>query len=458
MSYGSLSRNDSSWSTLASGDRNKVFSTANLAAIVQQGFRQRGGDEDEHDEEQHTSLTEPFQQQTSYSLTNLDMRSSIPVFIKPDEYSTEQLGSSKTIRFQVIIWNICSPDVINNRVCMKFRVTMFWHDVPERRSDVESSLSPKKYTSYTMRGRYRAIEVKASEEEEQAIDVPPVSIMNADTFEVVGRPDVKLLSSKSRLMRWSCMYRADLLQDVDDMNVRDFPHDQHNLCLKLGILTGREKGGRWDKNVWKLALANESDTQGSIRVPYGLLVNNTTVRAFHYDDERGLDFQLRPLHFGVAAISNKSGPDQYLKVGLKVKRNSGYYDKNIIPLLNILNLVSISILCLDATFFFQRGLMCLNIAFVEVGLRMSLDSKLPNVGYEIKMQQVLNYFFYSKLWIVIQSAILLFLIDKNYLEVAATRKVDFTAAILLLANQVFMYLNYIDLSLYSTPRPPSENM
>ena len=68
------------------------------------------------------------------------------------------------------------------------------------------------------------------------------------------------------------------------------------------------------------------------------------------------------------------------------------------------------------------------------------------------MQQVLNYFFYSKLWIVIQSAILLFLIDKNYLEVAATRKVDFTAAILLLANQVFMYLNYIDLSLYSTPR------
>ena len=60
----------------------------------------------------------------------------------------------------------------------------------------------------------------------------------------------------------------------------------------------------------------------------------------------------------------------------------GYYDNNIMPLLSMLNLVSISILSLDGNNFFQRGLMSLNIAFVEVGLRMALDSHLVSICYE----------------------------------------------------------------------------
>jgi hypothetical protein len=40
------------------------------------------------------------------------------------------------------------------------------------------------------------------------------------------------------------------------------------------------------------------------------------------------------------------------------------------PLLGVLNIVAISILTLDATNFFERGLMALNITFVEIGLRM----------------------------------------------------------------------------------------
>ena len=45
--------------------------------------------------------------------------------------SVDQLSSidkCKTIRFQVIVWSISSPDVKNNTVSMKFRVTLFWED------------------------------------------------------------------------------------------------------------------------------------------------------------------------------------------------------------------------------------------------------------------------------------------------------------------------------------------
>ena len=57
----------------------------------------------------------------------------------------------------------------------------------------------------------------------------------------------------------------------------------------------------------------------------------------------------------------------------------GYYDKNIMPLLSALNLVSIGMFTLDAEHYFQRGLLCLNIAFVEVGLRMTFDSHLVSI-------------------------------------------------------------------------------
>ena len=79
------------------------------------------------------------------------------------------------------------------------------------------------------------------------------------------------LRKKSRLMQFSCMYRAKLLQDKEIMNVSQFPHDSLDLIIKLGILHQRQPGGKWDRRKWKLGLATESDTRGSIRVPYGLL-------------------------------------------------------------------------------------------------------------------------------------------------------------------------------------------
>mmetsp|Transcript_8694 Transcript_8694/g.21205 ORF Transcript_8694/g.21205 Transcript_8694/m.21205 type:complete len:264 (+) Transcript_8694:2-793(+) len=245
------------------------------------------------------------------------------------------------------------------------------------------------------------------------------------------------------------------------MNVSQFPHDSHELVLKLGILSQRQPGARWDRRKWKLGLANESDTRGSVRVPFGLLVDHVAVPGFQISD-RGLEFEMCPLDYGSGSATLNastigetsaslllSNPDAAalkhqdfcIKAMIRVKRNSAYYDRNIMPLLDILNLVSIAILVsLDANNFFQRGLLCLNIAFVEVGLRTSLDARLPTVGYEIKMQKLLNSYFFSILYIVLESAAMKVLVENHDWPIERTRIVDHGVAFLLLINQFYLRL------------------
>jgi len=366
-----------------------------------------------------------------------------------------------TIRAQVIVWSVSALDVKNACVTMKFRATLFWNDPPQSKEDdheendggvagAEEDLqnakkrkrSKKQPFMWQMAGRSVAYKKKVSEHQgEDLLDVPPLSILNADSFEMIGAPEVTLLRQDSRLYRWSCMYRAQLHQS--EISVTEYPHDEHDLCLNLGILSQRQPGGRWDRRKWKLALANESDTQGSIRVPYGLLVDKQ-IPGFHNDSD-GLQFNLVHLQHG-SALQTIKDQDFYLQVSLRVERNSGYFDKNIMPLLSTLNLVSISILSLDADNFFQRALLSLNIAFVEVGIRMSLDTKLPSVGYQIKMQRILNFFFYSILAIVMESSVLKFVIESDLCTVGFTRWVDMMMGAILFLNQTYLSLVYVSFS------------
>lgn len=372
-------------------------------------------------------------------------------------------ATKHTIRAQVIVWSISAPDVKSGIVSMKFRATLFWNDPSHAQSKKEDHLnhdntetddnggvpvakkrkgSKKQSFMWQMAGRSVAYKKKVSDHpEEDLLDVPTLSILNADSFEIIGAPEVMLLREDTRLYRWSCMYRANLHQS--EMSVTQYPHDKHDLCLKLGILSQRQLGGRWDRRKWKLALANESDTQGSIRVPYGLLVDKQ-IPGFHYDKD-GLQFNLVKLEHGSALQAIKD-QDFYLQVSLRVERNSGYFDKNIMPLLSTLNLVSISILSLDAGNFFQRALLSLNIAFVEVGIRMSLDDRLPSVGYQIKMQRILNFFFYSILAIVMESSILKFMLENNMVTIGFSRWVDVMMTTILLMNQAYLSLIYVSFS------------
>ena len=303
--------------------------------------------------------------------------------------SVDQLSSidkCKTIRFQVIVWSISSPDVKNNTVSMKFRVTLFWEDEPNAKdkelkdafalfdtdnsgtisksevqqlmkrlgkvlsdSELDSMMNEadtdgnkeidfnefksimeggkhkrktKAQSMWVMAGRRAAYKRKITESSTDMIDVPPISILNADTFEVIGQPEIQLLQEDRHLMRWSSMYRAQLQQD--DMTVYNFPHDKHNLTLKLGILSQRQRGGRWDSRKYKLALADESDTKGSIRIPYGLVVDNMKIPGFE-TGASGLDFSLSELQHGSMSALKSHGRDKdfYLKVKLRVKRESG---------------------------------------------------------------------------------------------------------------------------------------
>lgn len=380
-------------------------------------------------------LSAPSSPSPSTSLSNLRN------FAMPSYNSVDKLEAINTIRFQVIVWSISAPDVKAHRVSMKFRVTMFWNAPPPTRPNLvngDQTRNKIQQTMWAMSGRSTAFQKKMSDCHTEKLDVPPVSILNADSFEVIGMPEVQLLREDSRLYRWSCMYRAQLIQN--EISVNEFPHDEHDLCLRLGIISQRNPGGRWDKRVWKVGLANESDTQGSIRIPFGLLVDHVQIPEFYYGKE-GLNFELAALNHG-ADHQNLKDSDYCLSVKLRVKRNSGYYDKNIMPLLSMLNLVSISILSQDADNDFQRSLLSLNIAFVEVGLRMALDSHLPSVGYQIKLQRILNFFFYSILTVVLESSILKLLLDHDIITLAFSRKVDLVMVVFLLLNQAYLSLVY----------------
>lgn len=283
--------------------------------------------------------------------------------------------------------------------------------------------------------------------------VPPVSILNAVDFDTIGDPEVCRLDTTNpngdRLMRWSCLYRASLLQD--NMQVAQFPHDSHDLVLRLGVLKHRQRRKRWDKRIWKLDLATRDDTDDSIDTPHGTMVGHVRVPGFNHGRE--LEFEFLPLQFGAERGSSstvdpaKPHPppppprDECLQVKIRVVRESSYFDRNIIPLLAFLNLVGVCTLALSATEFGSRGEIILATSFVEIGIRMTVDSRLPVVGYQIKMQFVLNNFFYGLLFLVVESSLAYLLQDAGHKTWAAMA--DRMAAILEVSHMVAtLYIYY----------------
>ena len=225
---------------------------------------------------------------------------------------------------------------------------------------------------WRMHGRQRAFQQELKDVPiSKAIPVPSLAIMNVATFETIGAPDIDMLSPQTRLMRWTCMYRATVIQD--SLRVDHFPHDDHDIELKLGVLSHRGRGAAFDRRYWKLALATDEDTMRSTKVPHGLLMDPARIPGFSWNRDRGLQFDFCSLDHGNASHDTASDDshDVYLKVHLNVLRESGYYDLNIVPMVALLNVVAVSVLTFEDTEFFYRGLITLNIAFVEMSIRMT---------------------------------------------------------------------------------------
>ena len=371
---------------------------------------------------------------------------------------------------------------------MRFRVTLFWndnhHDHNNKNNNESDSLvrSNKNTTTTTnqqqqqssqewnMKGRRLAVRTDWSGDTAvlETVHVPPISILNAVSFDTLGGAEVTMVDTETRLLRWTCMYAARLFQ-ADHIRVDQFPHDTHNLKLKLGILAHRGRNERWDRTKYPLALATDDDSMGSTRIPHGLVVDHVTIPDFTYDPN-GLSFEFIPLTFGASTTTTHHSttdhqyhhhhlhlhhhhqPDKYLQVTLPVVRLSGHYDYSIMPMLALLNLVAVT--CIPRNFASATASTetMLSIAFVQVGIRLTIDSRLPSVGYEIKMQRVLNQCFWLLCALVVESNVVFFLVTKLDWQVARTDVYDFWAGVLAL-----LYTAYILVSYYSG-RPSLEGI
>lgn len=322
----------------------------------------------------------------------------------------------RRIRFQAVVWYIGAPDEVHGRVEMKFRVTIFWNAPGDKDDEIGYGMNnPQNKRVWKMHGRQRAYETTLSEvgDNDRIVYVPPVSILNAVEFELLGDAEVCCLKKEEHLMKWSGLYRASLLQE--NMHVGEFPHDEHDLVLRFGILKHRQRRKRWDKRIWKLDLATRDDTEDTIENPHGTIVDHVKVPGFNHGNH-DLEFEFLPLQFG--AERDMASRDECLQVKLRVRRESNYFDRNIIPLLACLNTVAVSTLALRAREFGARGEMILATSFVEIGIRMTVDSRLPVVGYQIKMQFVLNNFFFGLLFLVLESSVVYLLQDAGYIHTA----------------------------------------
>ena len=310
-------------------------------------------------------------------------------------------------------------------------MTLFWND--DKMDEEPTPLQRMPSSVWTMRGRMNACQEEVHNDAvRKMVDVPPVSILNAVSFETVGKPEVELIQQDTNLMRWSCMYNATLFQG-DNMRVEQFPHDEHELVLKLGILANRRRGQRWDKRKWRLALATAKDSQGTTRVPHGLLVDHVSIPDFKC--QRDLQFEFSPMPMGQST-------DTCLQVKLHVLRESRHYDRNIMPLLALLNIVAISCLVRNFASATASTETMLSIAFVEVGIRLTIDSRLPGVGYQIKIQSVLNQCFFLLCALVLETNFVFWLVKKRGWSVPTTDWIDFYVALVALAYTANVWMYY----------------
>ena len=152
--------------------------------------------------------------------------SSVPSILEFKEYGARKEDQIHTIRFQVVIWYVGKVDVLEGRVPMTFRVTIFWNDIEENDNDNDAcSATSQSHVVWSMHGRQQAFQRELPDNPVHAVNVPPVSILNVATFDTIGAAEVCMLREETKLMRWTCMYRATLIQG--NMSVEAFPHDRY---------------------------------------------------------------------------------------------------------------------------------------------------------------------------------------------------------------------------------------
>lgn len=180
-------------------------------------------------------------------------------------------------------------------------------------------------------------------------------------------------------------------------------------------------------------------------------MDHVTIPDFTFNP-RDLHFALTPLDFGTTR--NLYEQDIYLKVTLPVFRLATLYDRSIMPILALLNIVAIS--CIPRNFDSATASTetMLSIAFVQVGIRLTIDSRLPSVGYQIKMQKVLNQCFWLLCGLVLESNIVFFLVIKRGWRTVDTDPFDAVTALIAFVYTAYILAMYYGGRLNHSTKPP----
>ena len=127
---------------------------------------------------------------------------------------------SRPIRCQVVVWYVGPINVVLGTFPMKFRLTVFWSAPTD---EEHAQMATTGYGTYDasnkrvwkMEGRQRAYQKELDEimPGSNLVYVPPISILNAVDFSLVGEPEVCLVDEAERRMKWTCMYKASLIQE-----------------------------------------------------------------------------------------------------------------------------------------------------------------------------------------------------------------------------------------------------
>ena len=80
--------------------------------------------------------------------------------------------------------------------------------------------------------------------------------------------------------------------------------------------------------------------------------------------------------------------------------------------------------------------------FLQVGIRLTLDNRLPSVGYQIKMQYVMNCCFWLLCGLVLESNVVFFLVRKRGWDEDITDRFDLAAACVALVYNAYIIMTY----------------
>jgi hypothetical protein len=351
--------------------------------------------------------------QQQQALETGGIQSPIP-FIQIEQDVADKIYNKTEFRFKLHVRHVGDIDVVRSQVNMRFRLTVFWNENIMQNHDL-----PQKDLQLSMKGRRIAL----LPDGDIPLPVPQVALQRCSEIEITNDPEVKLLNKDGRrLLRWTCEYRANVGQDID---VDNFPYDLYDIVLSVGISVYDSLDRVWSEEEVVFGAATDEDNERKNKDPGGGIDHKIAIPGF-----------LRTIkNFGG---SPEKHPSMRLLIGTKcmrykfqVRRDHTYYNQNILCPLLVLHCVAIASLALPIEDFGGRASLLLAVAFLEIGIRLSLDGRLPEVAYSILLQRMINLLFFLLLFLTIESGILYFVFvrvlnicTEHPVEEASCRELD----------------------------------